>query len=150
MRGVDKANAQRVIESVEELQWCLARTIHFVLLTPTFDDDRIDLRQYYVQMTQFGFVAQATIGDWLWKFETIYRSAHEDDFWATQSGFEYTYVGVLNSNADLGLLREYGWDSRGVDDETVGLSTQNDLFFGGASRSMTCKAAKYCLLSVPI
>lgn len=101
------------------------------VLTPTFDGDRIVLRQYYAQMNQFGFDAQATIGDWLWKFETIYRSTHEDDFWATQAGFEYTYVGVLNSTADLGLLLEYGWDSRGVDDETVGLSTQNDLFFGG-------------------
>jgi len=100
------------------------------VLTPIFDGSDIVFQQYYAQMDQFGFDAQATIGDWLWKFETIYRSTNENDFWATQAGFEYTYVGVLDSNADLGLLVEYGWDSRGVDDETVGLSTQNDLFFG--------------------
>lgn len=101
------------------------------LLTPSFEGGERVLNQYYSQMDQFGFDVQATLGDWLWKFETIYRSTSEDDFWATQAGFEYTYVGILDSNVDVGLLAEYGWDSRGDDDEAgAGLSTQNDLFLG--------------------
>ncbi len=102
------------------------------VLTPVFEGDTVVLNQYYNQMDQFGFDAQATLGDWLWKFETIFRSTHEDDFWATQAGFEYTFIGVLDSNVDVGLLAEYGWDSRGDDDETaIGVATQNDLFLGG-------------------
>ena len=89
------------------------------------------LKQYYNQMDQFGLDVQATLGDWLWKFETIYRTTDDDDFLAAQAGLEYTYVGVFDSNADLGLLLEYGWDSRGEGDEnSPGASIQNDIFFG--------------------
>lgn len=94
-------------------------------------NEQVVLQQYYNQMDQFGFDVQATINDWLWKFETIYRTTEIEDFWATQAGFEYTYVGVFESNADLGLLLEYGWDSRGVgNQESPGSNVQNDLFFG--------------------
>ena len=84
-----------------------------------------------INYNSFGLDVQATINDWLWKFETIYRNTNEDDFWATQAGFEYTYVGIFESNADLGLLTEYGWDSRGeADENSPGASVQNDIFFG--------------------
>ena len=36
-----------------------------------------------------------------------------EDFWATQAGFEYSFIGVFESNLDLGLLMEHSWDSRG-------------------------------------
>ena len=89
------------------------------------------LKQYYNQMDQFGLDVQATLGDWLWKFETIYRTTDDDDFLAAQAGLEYTYVGVFDSNADLGLLLEYGWDSRGEGDEkSPGANIQNDIFLG--------------------
>lgn len=104
------------------------------ILTPInqqSSNESVMLQQYYSQMDQLGLDVQATVDDWLWKFETIYRTTNEDDFWATQAGFEYTYVGVFESNADLGLLIEYGWDSRGEGDEiSPGASVQNDLFFG--------------------
>jgi len=101
------------------------------ILTPTTEDNEVVLYQYYNQMDQFGLDLQATIDDWLWKFETIYRSTDDDDFWAAQAGFEYTYIGIFDTNADLGLLVEYGWDSRGESDENnLGASIQNDLFFG--------------------
>jgi hypothetical protein len=101
------------------------------ILTPAFEEEHIVLKQYYSQMDQFGLDVQATIDDWLYKFETIYRHTDEDNFWAAQAGFEYTYVGIFQSNADLGLLLEYGWDSRGETSATnQGGQNQNDLFFG--------------------
>jgi len=101
------------------------------LLTPIVEGDRVFLGQYYSQMDQFGFDAQATLGDWLWKFETIYRSTKAENFWAAQGGFEYTYIGVFDSSVDLGLLAEYGWDARGDDDKAgAKIGTQDDLFLG--------------------
>lgn len=101
------------------------------ILTPITEGNKTQFRQYYNQMDQFGFDVQATIDDWLWKYETIYRTTDIEDFWAMQAGFEYTYVGVFNSSADLGLLIEYGWDSRGEGNEqSQGANVQNDMFFG--------------------
>jgi hypothetical protein len=101
------------------------------LLTLRADGEQVLLQQYYSQMDQFGFDAQATMGDWLWKFESIFRSTDADDFWATQAGFEYSFIGVFDSNVDVGWLAEYAWDSRGDDDETAaGVSNQNDVFLG--------------------
>jgi len=101
------------------------------ILTPEQDGDKLVLRQYYNQMDQFGLDVQATIDDWLYKFESIYRNTNDGNFWATQAGFEYSFVGIFDSNADLGLLTEYSWDSRGEGSiQEPGASFQNDLFFG--------------------
>jgi len=97
-------------------------------LAPTADNT---LRQYYAQMDQVGVDVQATLGDWLWKFESIYRSTSLEDFWATQGGFEYSFIGVFDSNLDLGFLMEHSWDSRGeVEQGAQGSLLQNDLFLG--------------------
>ena len=97
-------------------------------LTPTTQNT---LQQYYSQMDQLGVDVQATLGDWLWKFEGIYRSTSEEDFWASQAGFEYSFIGVFESNIDLGLLMEHSWDSRGeVELGAQGSLMQNDLFVG--------------------
>jgi len=78
-----------------------------------------------------GLDVQATIGEWLYKFETIYRNTNDGNFWATQAGFEYSFIGVFDSNMDLGWLMEYSWDSRGEGDLlNPSSSFQNDLFFG--------------------
>ncbi len=91
----------------------------------------LSLQQYYSQMDQLGVDVQATLGDWLWKFEGIHRSTTLEDFWATQAGFEYSFVGVFDSNLDLGLLMEHSWDSRGeVALGAQGSLMQNDLFVG--------------------
>lgn len=101
------------------------------LLTPTQEGESLVLRQYYNQMDQFGLDVQATIGDWLCKFESIYRDTSTEDFWATQAGFEYTYIGVFDTTADVGLLVEYSRGSRGEgDSNSPGASFQNDLFLG--------------------
>lgn len=87
-------------------------------------DDPKQLTPFYWQMDQFGLDVQATLGDWLWKFETIYRDTDKDEFVATQIGFEHTTVNWLGTVWDFGLLMEYAWDSR---DEASG---QNDIFVG--------------------
>lgn len=97
-------------------------------LTPTPQNN---LQQYYAQMDQLGVDVQATLGDWLWKFEGIYRSTTLEDFFASQAGFEYTLIGVFDSNMDMGLLIEHSWDSRGeVELGAQGSLLQNDLFLG--------------------
>lgn len=82
---------------------------------------------YYEQMNQFGFDLQATIESWLWKAETIWRNSDSDTYWAAQAGFEYTFYGVQESYADLGVLVEYGWDQRGKKATSV---FQNDISVG--------------------
>lgn len=92
---------------------------------------RYSLKQHYSQMDQLGIDVQATLGDWLWKFESIYRDTSLEDFWATQAGFEYTFIGIFDTNSDLGLLIEHSWDSRGeVELGKQGSLLQNDLFLG--------------------
>lgn len=106
------------------------------ILTPSFNSEGVVLQQYYNQMDQLGLDVQATLGDWLWKFESIYRKTSTESFVATQAGFEYSFIGIFDTNLDLGLLTEYAWDSRGVVDfNTVefgesGSVFQNDLFVG--------------------
>lgn len=101
------------------------------LLSLTTTNDEPRLQQYYQQMDQLGLDVQATLGDWLWKFESIYRNTELENYWATQAGFEYSFIGIFNSNADLGVLVEHSWDERGEGDETAqGSSFQNDVFVG--------------------
>jgi len=101
------------------------------IITPEQRDNEVILTQYYSQMDQFGLDIQMIYDDWLWKFETIYRDTKFDDYWATQSGFEYSFIGVFDSAIDVGLLMEYSWDSRGEGSiNQPGANFQNDVFFG--------------------
>ncbi|PCI61197.1 MAG: hypothetical protein COB35_07175 [Gammaproteobacteria bacterium] len=87
----------------------------------------LELTPYYVLMEQVSVDIQATLGDWLWKVEGLYRDTNSQNYWASQVGFEYTRVGVFDSAIDIGYLVEYGWDSRG---ENIAVINQNDVFFG--------------------
>ena len=62
------------------------------LLNLSADGENVIFKQYYQQMDQLGLDVQATLGDFLWKFETIYRHTDIESYWATQAGFEYSYV----------------------------------------------------------
>jgi hypothetical protein len=97
------------------------------ILRPKVIDGETVLTPYYEQMDQVGFDLQATIDSWLWKVETIRRDSSSDTYWAAQAGFEYTFYGIQDSSADLGVLIEYGWDERG---EEATSAVQNDIFFG--------------------
>ncbi|WP_415881808.1 hypothetical protein [Neptuniibacter sp. QD34_54] len=82
---------------------------------------------HYEQMNQIGFDLQATLDNWLWKLETIHRDTKSENYWAAQGGFEYTFYGIQDSSADIGVLLEYGWDKRG---KSADAAIQNDVFMG--------------------
>jgi len=75
----------------------------------------------YDLIKQWGLDLQATLGDWLWKFEAINRSGQVDrsgqskSYTALTAGFEYTFIGIADSNADLGVISEVLYDERGDD-----------------------------------
>lgn len=86
------------------------------LFTPqTFNGQLVGLTPVYVQTQQVGVDLQYIYGDWLWKFEGLMRDSHQADFTDYQSsaavlGTEFTWVGVLDSDHDLGLITEYQYD----------------------------------------
>ncbi len=82
---------------------------------------------YYPIINQTSLDLQATLGDWLWKLEWLSRDGQGDRFTAAAGGFEYTFVGVFDSAADLGVISEYLFDDRGSDATTL---FQNDLMIG--------------------
>lgn len=90
------------------------------------------LAPVYETITQFGFDGQYTSGPALWKAEAIWRGGQSDltgrerDFVALTGGVEYTLFGVFD-NADLGLIAEYAWDSRGDDATSI---FNNDIIVG--------------------
>ena len=86
------------------------------------------LLPYYEQMTQAGVELQYTHDAWLWKLEAITRNTTDDDFQAVVAGFEYSFYGIRDSSADLGILLEYMYDGRSADAPPV--SSDNDLFAG--------------------
>lgn len=99
--------------------------------TNTNNAPSLTLHPFYQQMNQLGIDVQATFSSWLYKMELIYRDTDTTSFLATQAGFEFTHVGFFNSATDVGLLIEYGWDSRGeTTRNNQGAQNQNDLFLG--------------------
>ncbi|WP_333607571.1 FimV/HubP family polar landmark protein [Arsukibacterium sp.] len=86
-----------------------------------------ELQPLYWQMEQYGLDLLWISGDWLWKFESIYRRSSPAEFVAATAGFEYTQIGVWQQVWDLGWIAEYQYDSRGQAATSPG---QNDLFVG--------------------
>jgi hypothetical protein len=70
------------------------------------------LLPYYGQIRQTGLDVQATLDAWLLKLEAIHRRGNNASFNALAAGFEYTFVGVFDSAADIGLVSEYLYDQR--------------------------------------
>ncbi len=86
------------------------------------------LLPYYDQIDQIGVDLQYTRNAWLWKLEAIARDGFADTFAAAVGGFEYTFYQVGDSAADIGMLLEYQYDSRGVQEPIT--IADNDLFAG--------------------
>lgn len=86
------------------------------------------LTPFYDMINQTGIDVQATLDEWLWKVELIHRSGQGETFNAFTGGFEYTFVGVMDSVADFGVIAEYLYDDRGTDAATP---FDNDVFVGG-------------------
>ena len=101
-----------------------SREPSFTVVTKGSD---VRLRPFYEQISQYGFDAQLTTGEWLWKAETIYRHSSSNDFAAFTGGFEYTLYSISSSAIDLGLIMEYLHDTR---DQDASSGLQNDFFVG--------------------
>ncbi len=97
------------------------------ILEASFSNGSLQLTPFYEEIDQIGTDIQATVGNWLWKFEGLYQKSNLEEYSATQLGFEYTFFGVANSATDIGVLLEYGWDERGEDSTAI---FQNDIFVG--------------------
>jgi len=101
----------------------------FILLSG-MDNQKTELifTPYYAQMQQLGMDLQATLGSWLWKMEVISRETRSHHFTAVTAGFEYTFYGVSEAGADLGLLAEINKNDR---NEIAMSPAEHDLFIGG-------------------
>ena len=97
-------------------------------ITPTATANGVVLNAFYPLIHQTGLDVQATLDEWLWKLEVIHRSGQGETFNALTGGFEYTFVGVMDSSADVGVIVEYLYDDRGA---KPSVAFQNDLFVGG-------------------
>ena len=115
---------------------------------------------HYDQIAQTGLDIQMTTEEWLWKLEAIYiDSALQGHHSAAVGGFEYTFVGVFESDADIGVIGEYLYDQREntqafQDDVLVGLrlalndEPSTELLFGviqdvnGGARAFNLEASR--------
>ncbi|MFD2179986.1 hypothetical protein [Veronia pacifica] len=108
--------------------------------TPVDEDLSTDINivPYYAKMTQLGIDFQAFIGDFTWKLEAIRRESLVNHT-AVTTGFEYTFVGIFDTDNDLTLFSEYLYDSRDptgpvsiqLDRNTQVLLLISDTLFGG-------------------
>jgi len=97
-------------------------------LRPGLNEDGMPvLIPRYDTIDQTGLDLQATKDEWLYKLELITRSGFGDRYTAAVAGFEYTFTGVMKSNADLGVLFEYLYDDR---NESATTFFEDDVFLG--------------------
>lgn len=99
-----------------------------VLLSTLSDNGRAVLRPHYDLIHQTSLDVQYTTGPWLLKLEAMTRSGQGDRFFAAVGGFEYTFFGAFDSDADLGLLAEYLHDGRNA--RTPQTPFEDDIFLG--------------------
>jgi hypothetical protein len=83
-------------------------------------ETNVELVPYYKTIHQTGVDAQYTRDGILLKMEGIYG----DEEFAVAGGFEYTFVGLMGSNADLGWLVEMLYN------ENAAAAFEEDLFSG--------------------
>jgi hypothetical protein len=82
---------------------------------------------FYPVINQTGIDLQVTHNAFLWKLESIYRTANAQDFTAVVAGLEYTFSNIDGNGLDIGVIGEYLYDDR---DELALSNLQNDVFFG--------------------
>ncbi|MEN8723725.1 MAG: hypothetical protein ABF335_12660 [Alphaproteobacteria bacterium] len=82
---------------------------------------------FYAQLSQTSLDLQATKGAWLLKLEALTKEELGTRHEQGGLGFEYTLYGVLDSDADLGLVGEYLWDERSKPADNA---FDNDVFAG--------------------
>jgi hypothetical protein len=95
------------------LSWFHGTSRDPLLFPATTDAGEIVLAPFYQIIDQAGLDVQLTKGNWLWKLEAINRDGNYERFRRATGGFEYTFYGIFETIADLGLVMEYLYDSRG-------------------------------------
>ncbi|HHJ35379.1 MAG TPA: hypothetical protein ENJ87_06410 [Gammaproteobacteria bacterium] len=75
----------------------------------------------YSLINQLGLDGQAFFGDWTWKLETAYIEVRTGakkgtSSLKTEGGFEYTLVGIADSQMDLGFVVEYHYSDNQITD----------------------------------
>ena len=103
------------------------------LLIETTGASQPYFQPFYQKIDQSGLDLQLTLGSWLWKLEAMTRSGQGDRINAAVGGFEYTFFDVLGTDTNVGLLAEYLYDNRDLDDfAAVGsrLPYDDDIFLG--------------------
>ncbi len=96
------------------------------LISKTINNQTLLVPRYHL-IEQMGIDLQATLEEWLLKLEAIQRKGDPKDYSAAVTGFEYTFIGIQDSNINLGMLMEYHYDSR---NEEATSPFQNDIFIG--------------------
>ena len=97
----------------------------------------------YEQIKQTSLDATYVIGEWLWKLESLYRSGQgNENYFAWAGGFEYTLVGLLESNMDLGFVGEWLYDDR---EDIATTAFENDIA-GGLRLAVNDAASSEALL----
>ena len=99
---------------------------------PTFSlnidsEGRQRLIPYYDQINQTGIDVQSVYGSWLYKLEALHRSGQGESFFAYVGGFEYTFINIVSSGIDLGVISEWAYDDR---DDKCTTGFDNDLMMG--------------------
>ncbi|HDN27328.1 MAG TPA: hypothetical protein ENG03_09585 [Thioploca sp.] len=97
------------------------------LLPGTDGEGRFVLVPYYEQIDQTGLDLQLTKEDILWKLEMISRKEPAGRFTALTGGLEYTFVGIFETDADVGVVAEYLFDDRHDNATTL---FENDFMLG--------------------
>ena len=85
------------------------------------------LTPIYNVIDQTGLELEYVHEGWLWKLETISRSGQGERYTAVDGGFEYTQVGLMGSDMDLGWIVEYLWEDR---DELLASPFEHDWLLG--------------------
>lgn len=83
------------------------------ILSPAKYGEEVVLAPFYQIIDQLGLDVQLTRGSWLWKLEAINLDGNYQKYRQATGGFEYTFYGIAGSAADIGLVVEYIYDSRG-------------------------------------
>jgi len=95
---------------------------------PLFTFDPLgNINAFYPVINQTGIELQVTHNAFLWKLESIYRTAKAQDMFAFVAGLEYTFSNIDGNGLDIGVLGEYLYDDR---DALALNALQNDVFFG--------------------
>ena len=98
-------------------------------LITAINNGRTMLVPHYDQIDQTSLDLQLTTESTLWKLEAMTRGGQGKRFAAAVAGFEYTFFGISETSADLGILFEYLYDNR---DTTTAPATfaDDDVFVG--------------------